>query len=342
MKIILNILLVIVLLSACSDNHKAGIVKSQFIFENQPFEACHASTIVELGNEVYMAAWFGGSYEGCNDVCIYTALYKEGQWETPRKVAVGKIDSLNTVACWNPVLFKASNQILYLFYKVGMNPREWWGMVKTSTDRGKTWGQEIKLPEGFFGPIRCKPIQLTDGTIVCPSSTESLDEKWKVHIELVDDSLTRWEKVLVDTSNKFKVIQPTLLVHEDGAIQMLCRSNQNCIVQSWSYDSAKTWSKLSCIDLPNPNSGIDAINLSDGRFLMVYNPLFHGEDWYLGRNILKVALSDDGMTWQEVLILENHAEGEYSYPAVIQADDGKIHITYTANRKDIKHVVIEL
>jgi alpha-L-rhamnosidase len=55
-----------------------------------------------------------------------------------------------------------------------------------------------------------------------------------------------------------------------------------------------------------------------------------------------VAVSPDGKTWAAVALLENEAPGnEFSYPAVIQARDGMIHITYTWKRKLIKHVVID-
>ena len=86
--------------------------------------------------------------------------------------------------------------------------------------------------------------------------------------------------------------------------------------------------------LPNPNSGIDAVTLRDGRQLIVYN---HANR---GRSPLNVALSLDGKTWQAALVLESEP-GEYSYPAVIQSADGLVHITYTWKRQRIKHVIVD-
>ncbi|HVA45328.1 MAG TPA: exo-alpha-sialidase [Pirellulales bacterium] len=84
----------------------------------------------------------------------------------------------------------------------------------------------------------------------------------------------------------------------------------------------------------NPNSGIDAITLRDGGHLIVYN---HTQR---GRSPLNVAVSRDGSDWKPVLVLENQP-GEYSCPAVIQAADGLVHVTYTWQRKRIRHVVID-
>jgi len=55
---------------------------------------------------------------------------------------------------------------------------------------------------------------------------------------------------------------------------------------------------------------------------------------------LTAFVSSDGKTWRQVAPLENQP-GEFSYPAIIQAGDGLLHITYTWNRQRIKHAVID-
>jgi predicted neuraminidase len=105
---------------------------------------------------------------------------------------------------------------------------------------------------------------------------------------------------------------------------------------TWSSDQGQTWSALAATTLPNPNSGIDAITLADGRHLVVYN---HATD---ARYPLDVALSKDGVTWTRVRTLESEPlPSGYAYPAVIQTKDGRIHVTYTWDRKRIKHVVLD-
>lgn len=312
-----------------------AIVKSEFIFasSNVPFAECHASTIAETGGHL-IAAWFGGSGEGHPDVGIWVSRNEEGKWSEPREVASGRLSETELRPCWNPVLFQPSNSApLMLFYKVGPSPRHWWGMLITSEDNGHTWSAPRRLPEGILGPIKNKPVQLADGEIVCPSSTE--DGGWRVHFERTTVAAVTWDKTgPVNDPKVLSAIQPTILLHPDGRLQALGRTKQGRIFQIWSDDQGKSWGIMTLTTLPNPNSGIDGVTLRDGRHLLVYN---HSST---GRSPLNVAISRDGLEWQNVLILET-GRGEFSYPAVIQSREGLVHITYTWKRRTIRHIVLD-
>jgi len=321
---------------------KVEIIQSTTIFEKASFESCHASTLVDLGKGKIMAAWFGGKHEGSKDVVIWSSIKTGKQWNLPIEIANGRINDSSRFACWNPVLFKTKNGTLFLHYKVGPNPRTWWAEYKTSVNNGKTWSKAQKLPKDFLGPIKNKPIQLSNGTILYPSSTESLDEKtWAIHIEKSDAEGKNWKKITINCDT-FGVIQPSILTYPNGRLQLLCRSRQNVIVESWSKNNGETWSKLKATQLPNPNSGSDAVTLNDGRQLLVYNPLTAGKNWWEGRSVLKLAISTNGENWQDIYTLESHAKGEYSYPAIIQDKSGNIHLSYTAERKKITYAEIRL
>lgn len=305
----------------------------EFIYETAPFPACHASTVVET-RQGLMAAWFGGSNEGNSDVCIYTSHRHEGGWTPPVKVADGWVEKDGRrYPCWNPVLFLPRQGPLFLFYKVGPRPSSWWGLVRTSTDHGRTWSEPTRLPPGILGPIRAKPIQLPSDRLLCPSSTEHAG--WQVQMEFTRDPLRGWSKTEpLNRADEWGAIQPTILHHGQGEIQILCRSKQGSILESWSADEGKSWSPLVRTTLPNNNSGIDAVKLADGRFLLVYNHLERG------RHFLNVALSQGGRRWLAAHVLENEP-GEFSYPAAILARDGLVHITYTWNRRRIRHVALD-
>lgn len=309
-----------------------AVVKAEFIYEQAPFPSCHASTIAESKGGL-VAAWFGGTGERNPDVGIWVSRRDKDRWSKVVEVANGVQQDGKRYPCWNPVLFQPSRGPLLLFYKVGPSPSEWWGMLMNSTDGGVSWSKPRRLPDGILGPIKNKPVQLQDGSILSGSSTEHAG--WRVHMERTTDLGETWQKTEpLNDRTQFGAIQPAILVHRSGAIQILCRSRQSKITESWSTDRGKTWSAMKPTPLPNPSAGIDAVMLKDGRALVVYN---HTEK---GRSPLNVAVSSDGKTWKAALILEDQP-GEYSYPAVIQTPDGLVHVTYTWKRVRIKHVVID-
>lgn len=355
MRLLIPIVITLMILS-CKDKpiHKpptdqkkhAAIITEEFIYEieNALTPECHAST-VEISNGVVIASWFGGTEEKNKDVGIWVSRKTNGSWSAPIEVVNGIQDDNTRFPCWNPVLFKPKGQPLHLYYKVGPSPQEWWGLYMTSEDNGKTWSEPIKLPDGILGPIKNQPIQLVNGNILSPSSTESKSGDWKIHLESSIDMGKTWVKSeALNDSEKFGAIQPVILNYGDQKLQLLSRTKNNVVSQNWSEDNGKTWSEMKPTSLPNPNSGIDGVTLKDGRQLLVYNPT--SKNWG-DRVPLSIGLSSNGKNWNRVLDLEpltetTDKEGEeYSYPTVIQAEDGKIHLVYTWNRKTVKYVVLD-
>lgn len=321
----------------------AQVVQSEFIYETAPYPSCHASTI-EQTEEGLVAAWFGGTREKHPDVGIWCARHVNGAWTTPVEVANGVQSKELRYPCWNPVLFQPrlaaggeqskSRLPLMLFYKVGPDPESWWGMLMTSEDGGNTWSEPIRLPGKIVGPIKNKPIQLANGDILCGTSSE--DQGWRVHVERSGDLGQTWQasKPLND-GKTIGAIQPSFLTHGDTTIQAIGRTrDSDKLYEIWSQDGGRSWGEMKLTELPNPNSGTDALTLADGRHLLVYN---HSTKH---RWPLNVAISADGKQWDQTLVLES-GQGEFSYPAVIQTADNKVHVTYTWNRKKIRHVVID-
>lgn len=339
---ILFLVLVGVSWTSIGQEPKAYHITNTFITLQPVTTNSHAATLVEIKPNEIMAAWFGGKYEGAKDVGIYFSTYKNKTWSAPQNLIKPLIKQGDTLPCWNPVLFKSKKEILYLFYKVGKNPREWFGAMITSKDNGTTWSDPKYLPEGILGPIKNKPIEATPGIILCGSSTESVEGNlWRSHVETYNEQTDTWNKIALADNKNFEIIQPTFLVHPNK-IQMLFRSKHNKLITSWSEDKGQNWKQTDSINVVNSNSGIDALSLSKNSFLLVNNPLKQGKDWFNGRNVLDVEHSKDGIHWTKFFDLEYQPDGEFSYPAIIQTSDKRIHILYTYNRKYIKHVSFEL
>ena len=338
----LTALLLMVLSSGCATvKFQPGFVKQEFIFQSAPFPSCHASTIVETKSGL-VAAWFGGTAERNPDVCIYVSRRINNHWTPPMEAASGVGFGTNRLPTWNPVLFQPKSGPLMLFYKVGPSPATWWGMLTTSDDSGQTWSKPRRLPEGILGPIKNKPVQLANGDILCPSSVEG-DGGWRVHFERSSDLGKTWTATPpVNDGQEIGAIQPSILFHPRNRLQVIGRTRQDKVFEIWSEDGGKSWGKMALTDLPNPNSGTDAVTLRDGRQLLVYNHNIRTGSNNKGRSPLNVAVSKDGKLWQAAMVLEDapDAPNGFAYPAVIQTRDGLVHITYTWERKRIKHVVI--
>ena len=305
--------------------------RKEFIYESAPYPSCHASTIVETQPGEFLASWFGGSDEGRPDVAIWGSRWKDGKWSEPVEWA-----RETKIATYNPVLFFSKDKVLWLYYRFGPSPQTWTSAKRASRDSGATWGPVEYLPAGLLGPIKNKPLVLKDGTIVAGSSVESY-KSWNCWVERSTDNGRTWTKhgPITVPSNLHGIIQPSIVPLRDGRLRMFVRATPAIgkVCYSDSRDQGRTWTDAKPTTLPNPNSGLDAVGLRDGRVVLIYNHTAKG------RSPLNAAVSRDGETWNKFLDLETEP-GEFSYPAVIEAANGDVHVTYTWNRKKIRHVVV--
>ncbi|HWB87518.1 MAG TPA: sialidase family protein [Bryobacteraceae bacterium] len=310
-----------------------------------PTRSCHASTVVELKDGSILTAWFGGTAEGRPDVAIWSARRTSAGWQPPAELAREP-----QIAAYNPVLFHNGEGLLWFYYKFGPHPSEWTAARRHSKDEGVTWSPVEHLPAGLYGPIRAKPLVLADGVIVSGTSVESY-HSWAAWIERSTDDGKTWKRIgpitvpldadkqkeVADSGQTYGIIQPTVISMGGNHLRFYARSSKNIarICISDSYDLGLTWTPAHPTDLPNPNSGIDVVHLRDGRFVLVYN------NTTTGRTPLNLAVSHDGDHWTMFQALETDP-GEYSYPAMVQAKNGDLLITYTWKRQKIRFVRLPL
>ncbi|QDZ17512.1 sialidase [Chloropicon primus] len=351
--------------------------------------ACHATTLVNLPDGEVLAAWFGGMYESAEDVAIYVAKRQTtGEWTTPLKAAKvhrdvpfngkekrGMPPKKGGEPHWNPVLFCEGSQgsedvcdgEIVLFFKVGWKIPEWETFVTKSSDGGKTWGEATELvsedqpwQKGGRGPVKNKPILLSNGDWLAPASLEGpahwegRAKPWRAFTDISTDHGETWEmSTLAYPESKHEgMIQPTLW--EDSAnpghVFMMTRSTRDPKARVWranSTDYGRTWNKPYKTSLPNNNSGLDVAKLPRSGFLvLIYNPV------HTTRTPLRLAVSkDNGETWPIYIDLEREkgevrSGREFSYPAIIpwpaSAEEEGVSMTYTWNRKRVAYFQISL
>lgn len=320
----------------------------EFIFEEGKFfRGCHAGTLASLKNDNILTAWFAGSHEGHTDTAIWIAKRNNGIWSAPAKVAKVKDEQH-----WNPVLFNPGNGKIYLFFKVGRDIPIWETWLVTSDDEGETWGKpEILVPgdtSGGRGPVKNKPIILSNGNWLAPGSVET-KKYWQANVDISSDYGQSWQQSnLIKAIEDKHIIQPTVWESSPGNIHMLLRSTCGKILRSDSTDFGRNWTRAYTTDLPNNNSGIDLVKLNDCRLALIYNPTSN----FRKRTPLRISLSgDNGKTWKDLVDLEDddievgdiklQHGGEFSYPSIIASNNG-IACIYTWHRRRMVFCDIEI
>ena len=329
-----------------------NILKDEFLYTKASFPECHSATIAETTKGDLVATYFGGTKERNPDVCIWVSRKLKGSdcWTAPQKVADGIMNDTLRKACWNPVVYQIPGGDLVIYFKIGSSVSDWTGWMVSSKDGGKTWLKRKPLQQDFLGPVKNKPV-LSKGRLIAPSSIES--NGWRLYFEYSDDMGKTWKRtdyveadsIEVDGKKKLKdlAIQPSIIFMKDGTLAAVARTRSEHVGITYSSDNGETWSKLKLIDLPNNNSGLDAVTLANGKHVMICNekPIPHGIKNGKGlRTPLSLMISDDGKSWKHWMTLEDSPISQYSYPSIIQTADGHIHCIYTWRRQRIKHVEV--
>ncbi len=119
--------------------------------------------------------------------------------------------------------------------------------MMTSDNEGKNWSRSFRLPEDIYGPVKNKPVLLKTGELLCPSSTEH--DGWRLHMEFTSDEGATWERTNPLNGKETGAIQPSVLFHNDGRLQLVCRSRSSgSILTAWSDNNGRTWTN------PEPDS----------------------------------------------------------------------------------------
>ena len=314
----------------------------EMVFEEgtADFPSCHAAAIVDLMDGTLLSTYFGGSKESADDVEVRLSRKNPGEgWILPIQLTDAPNDGLSVE---NPSIFQEREGRIFVFWKSTHGSPNRIGKMITSDDGGHTWSEQRNICDKCMGPEDGKAVQLPNGDILAPAADRNgFFDGGSLYVEISTDKGETWTPSATNADDSgFKAIQPNILIHADGRLQMMARGRGGKIPVTWSSDNGRTWSALEASTLPANWAGIDVISTRAGRHFIAYNhnptsPGSKGE-----RRFLTLAVSKDGVAWNAAHVLGIATGGQLSYPAIIQSRDGLLHVVHTWHRDTIAHIVI--
>lgn len=329
-------------------NNSQPRMVEEFIDPDFVAEMVHVSSICELRNGGLAAVWYGGTREGSKDTAIFLSTYgadNKTTWSKPEVIVDRKSASqeLNRYVkkIGNSIIFTDSKDRLWLVY-VTIAFGGWSGSslnFKISYDGGINWTdtQRINLSP-FFNVselVRNNPVLLNNNDFVIPIYHECLGRFPEILWVKNGNKENEFHFRKTRMAGGRSFIQPSIVAYEPYLATAFYRnlSSDRKIAISTTRDAGHTWSEPQYLKLPNPDSGINVVHLSNGLILMAFN------DSRENRENLSLAISDDsGHNWRHISTIENTQGEEFSYPYMIQTSDKSIHLVYTWQRRHIKHL----
>ena len=324
--------------------------REEFIAPQLPTPFAHVSSLCELSDGRLAAVWCGGSREGARDVAVWSATrgpLDNDTWSPPRTIVTRESAAQETFRfvrkLGNTLMVADKDGRLNLLY-VSVGVGGWSGSslnLKQSLDGGLTWSASRRLGlSPYFNVselVKNNAQALTDGGWAVPIYHETFGKF--PELLWLHTAPGQVEAVKSRPFGGRSAFQPALVALAPQRALLLCRAAGSVpeIFFTRTEDAGRHWTSPRPSGLPNPNSGLDAVRLSDGRLLLAFN------DTTTGRENLRLALSsDEGVTWRRVKTLAEEPGAEFSYPFLVQASDGRVHVTYTWKRRNIRHVAFNL
>ena len=301
----------------------------------------HSATLAELPDGSLAAAWYAGSGEGAADVSIYLAKRSpEGNWSEPLPIMTRDRVTAdlrrNVISLGNPLLLPDPSGRLGLLF-VSIVAGRWSGSSMNMTwspDGGETWGPIEKLTLNPLANLsalpRNPPAPLVGGGWAVPVYEEFLG-KFPEILWLQPDG-DDWSVAVSRIEGGVYILQPSLVPMGERRAASFFRDFRPAkwMSAAWSEDAGRTWTKPTSTELPNKDSGLCVVRLSDGALLCAFNDVSPGK-----RENLRLALSrDEGRTWRRIATLAEESGSEFSYPYMIWSG-GKIFMVYSARQKEI-------
>eukprot|EP00898_Chlorokybus_atmophyticus_P004410 jgi/Chlat1/4970/Chrsp32S04927 len=311
------------------------------LFEEQPGRQTHASNLLVIDAQgTLLACWFSG-VEGSDDVSIVVSRLEPGmehvdqKWSAPVSASHAPGRSAQNPVMWlDEMEGESGRRRVHLLHTSQL---AWQGQGTSdvrhvvSSDGGLTWSepQIVFTEKGAF--TKNQLVWSDDGELLLPMYyTPGGYEDYASHYCV----LKQWVLTAGDMLAQPSVVKPSPGTSDTVLVSFFRSRRSDFIYRSTSTDKGRTWTKAEKTVLPNNNSGIQALRLLSGALVMIFNNARNA------RKPASIALSyDDGITWPHVRDLEDGIYGgEFSYPSVVQTEDGYIHVSYTYKRETIKYV----
>lgn len=316
------------------DTARAYACRQDIHPQDPDYPGVHVSSLVAAPNGDLLYSFYAGSKEAADDVKTYMARLPVGShtWQDPKVIfdEPGQPDG-------NAVLW-SDKRSTYLFFST-IRGDGWTDAdlrLIRSTDSGKTWSKPRWIRKEWGWLFGTRPFRMSNGEVLVPIYSE---KRWASGWYIPSRNYHTWIPQPSADDREWPrsphgAIQPATVELDPGHLLAYLRTRDGRIYKTESFDYGRHWSSAEPTGLPNNNARVALLKLRNGHLLLAYNPTT--ED----RDVLRLRLSmNNGRSWGPYVDVESDPGQEFSYPYLLQTDDGMIQLAYTHRRESMRHIV---